>query len=149
MMDLSTFTPNYRRELQKYTTKKRNCYCLRGGVKVANCFGPWDYLSLDVPADKVNQDHISSGNFLLNELRRSRCCRTMARGSGRSDEMSLGYLSRLGRGGAGERFRHFESVEEHIRYYRDNKPNSLHISDPEGSTKHHNTPVAGLPDQDV
>lgn len=143
MMGLGTLTPNYRRELQKHSTKKRKCYCLRGGVKLTNCFGPWDYLSLDVPAGQVNQDHISSGNFLLNEIRQSRHCRTTARGSGRCDEMSLG---RLGRGEGHLRFRHFESVKEHIRYYRENKPNSLHLSDPEHS-KHHNSPVAGLPDE--
>lgn len=144
MMGFSMLTPNYRRELQKHSTKKRKCYCLRGGVKLANCFGPWDHLSLEVPASKVNKDHISSGNFLLNEIRQSRCCRPTA---SRPEEMSLSYLSRLGRGGAGEghlRFRHFESVGEHIRYYRENKPNSLYQPadcDQQSSTKHHNTPV--------
>lgn len=121
---------NYRTELQKHSTKKRKCYCLRGGVKLANCFGPWDYLSLDVPLGRENRNHISSGNYLLDEVRQLTRCRTTARGPcGRRDEISLGYLSRLGRGGPGQghlQFRHLESVGEHIRYYRENKPNSLH-----------------------
>lgn len=132
MMGLRTLAPNYPRELQKHSTRKRKCYCLRGGVKLANCFGPWDYLSLDVPPGKANENHISAGNYLLNELRQSTRCKTTARGPGRRyDEISLGYLSKLGRGGEGEahlRFRHLESVEEHIKYYRENKPNSLHLS---------------------
>ena len=137
-MGMDTLVLNYPRELLKYSTRKRKCSCLRGGVKIANCFGPWDYLSLDVPPGKANHNHISSGSFLLSELRQStRCCKPTARPPARRcDEISLGYLSKLGRGGEGEahlRFRHFESVEEHIKYYRENKPNSLHCQDTPGS----------------
>jgi hypothetical protein len=126
-----SLTSNYSRELQKYSTKKKKCHCLRGGVKLANCFGPWDYLSLDIPPGKANYDHVSTGNFLLDELKQSTRCKATPRAPGRNryDEISLGYLSKLGRGGEGQahlRFRHFESVGEHIKYYRENKPNSLH-----------------------
>lgn len=133
MVGASTLLFSYPMELLKYSTRKRRCSCLRDGVKIANCFGPWDYLSLDVPPGKANHNHISTGSFLLSELRQStRCCKPTARAPARRcDEISLGYLSKLGRGGEGAahlRFRHFETVEEHIKYYRENKPNSLHLS---------------------
>lgn len=50
--------------------------------------------------------------------------------------ISLNYLSRVNKSGCCPRdaggghlsFRHFESVEEYIKHYRDNKPNSLNAS---------------------
>ncbi len=131
------FSYRYRRDLQKQSNKKRKCYCLRGGLKIANCFGPWDQVSLDVPPERANRDHICNGSFLLSEVRQStRCSKpTTAKPHGRKydDSISLGYLSRAGQGDGHLRFSHLESVEEHMRHYRENKPNSLVNQDPDNS----------------
>ena len=128
----SSSSPKHRRDLHKEFRKSRRCYCLRGGLKLTNCFGSWDQLSQAVPADNTNPNHICDQSFLLNDLKQlanRKSLPSIARQpSKRCDgPMSLSYLSRSGKSTAGElRFRHFESVDEHIKHYRENKPNSLY-----------------------
>lgn len=126
-------SPKNRRDLYKEFNKNRKCYCLRGGLKLANCFGSWDDLALEVPSGNTNPNHICDQSFLLNDLRQltnRRAFHSTAKQTNRRCDttISLSYLSRSGKStNDGQlRFHHFERVDEHIKHYRENKPNSLH-----------------------
>lgn len=104
-------------------------------MKLANSFGSWDSLALEVPPDNVNPDHICDHSSLLSNHKpptRKTLPSIAKHPGGRRCEgaLSLGYLSRSGKNtgtAAGSlQFHHFNSVEEHIKYYRENKPNSLY-----------------------
>lgn len=126
-MALSRFyTRDHRRDLLKQSTGGRKCNCLRGNVKLADCFGPWDHpsLALDVP---IGQEHVCDGNFVLSEVRYEKTISKCP--SKKSEDISMGYLNRENTRARRLRFRHFESVEEHQKYYRENKPNALQCMD--------------------
>ena len=121
----------HRRDLHKSFSRNRRCYCLRGGLKLANCFGPWDNLALEVPPDSPNSSHVCDHNFLVNDLKQLANRRSFWKQPSRRNDcsLSLNYLSRSGRSandGSSVRFHHFDSVHEHIKHYRKHKPNSLH-----------------------
>ena len=132
-------SPKHRRDLHREFSKPRRCYCLRGGLKLANCFGSWDSISLEVPPGNANPSHVCDGSFLLEGLggRRSYPPAQKQPSERSKGSFSLGYLTRSGKSanhhpasanvGAGQlRFHHFDCVEDHIKHYRVNKPNTLH-----------------------
>ena len=121
-------SPCHTRELKKQSTLKKKCYCLRGSTKLSSSFGPWDHLALEIPPDNR---HVCTGKFLLSDLKQPAAtqrkslskCRKKSHGS----SLSLGYLSKsCALKDDRYKFRHFSSVSEHIRHYRENKPNSLY-----------------------
>ena len=128
-------SPHHSNDLRKYSKIKRRCYCLGGSAKLSKCFGPWDHNALEIPPDNANSRHVSDGKFLLSDLKQPAVVQRKILPSlvkcpkrGYGSTVSLGYLSRNCAPTDNERwrFRHFATVAEHIRHYRENKPNSLY-----------------------
>ena len=125
-------SPYHSQDLQRYSNIKSVCHCLRGTTKLANCFGPWDHLAEEIPPGNANSRHVSDGKFLLSDLKQHavphrKTLPSLVKCPKRGSTVSLGYLSRSC--AAKEelcKFRHFVTVAEHIRHYRQNKPNSLY-----------------------
>ena len=120
------YTRDHRNDLLKQSTGERKCNCLRGNVKLTDHFGPWDLQSLALEVPK-GQEHICDGNFVLSEIR---CGKTTSKCPSKKpgDDISQGYLGRANKARR-LRFRHFESVQEHLKYYRENKPNALQCTE--------------------
>lgn len=120
------YTRDHRRALLKQSTGERTCNCLRGSVKQADYFGPWDLpsLALDVPKGK---EHVCDGNFVLSEVRCGKTTSKYPSTSTSKKPIDEGYSNRAK--ARRLRFRHFESVKEHLQYYRDNKPNALQCAE--------------------
>lgn len=140
---------NHRRDLQllfRESNKKRYCYCLRGGVEIADYFGSWDHIALELPA---NSNHICDGNYLLNYIKHRKSTALVKHPNKKSGvpassglNISLEYLTRTSTsvsktdnnsGDHDSQFHHFESVKEHIKHYRRTKPNSLYVPEPQGA----------------
>ncbi len=127
-------SPYHSQDLLKYSNNniKKRCYCLRGSTKLANCFGPWDHLALEIPPGNANPRHVSNGKFLLSDLKQPAVTQrkilpSLVKCPKRGSTVSLGYLSRSCTASDSRcKFRHFATIAEHIRHYRENKPNSLY-----------------------
>ena len=131
-------SPRHSKELLKHSSIARRCYCLRGSTKIANSFGPWDHLALEIPPGNANSRHVSDGKFLLSDLKQPstvaqrKILPSLVKCSkrGQGSTVSLGHISRTSCHSVQAedrlKFRHFATVNEHIRHYRENKPNSLY-----------------------
>lgn len=129
-------------DLNKESNRKKKCYCLRGGLKLINCFGAWDRNGLDPPEHDYRM-HVCSGHYLLDYCIRRRAPTAHYHSHRKAlpsviypkanDMLSLSYLCRFPKEKTESeqqesdenKFHHFETAEEHIKFYRENNAYSL------------------------